>query len=108
MKITSDTHLLAVDRHARVTAGPGAGKTYWLVGHIKNVLRRSKKLHINARVAVISYTNVAADQVRGQLGADAALADITTIHSFLYRHIVRPYVHLLRAANGKALVTSYC
>jgi len=104
MKITSDTHLLAVDRHARITAGPGAGKTYWLVGHIKNVLRRSKKLHINARVAVISYTNVAADQLREQLGTDAARADITTIHSFLYRHIVRPYVHLLRGATGNALV----
>jgi len=104
MKITSDTHLLTVDRHARVTAGPGAGKTYWLVGHIKNVLRRSKKLHINAKVAVISYTNVAADQLREQLGTDAARADVTTIHSFLYRHIVRPYVHLLRTSNGNQLV----
>jgi DNA helicase-2/ATP-dependent DNA helicase PcrA len=104
MKIASDTHLLVVDRHARVTAGPGAGKTYWLAGHIKNVLRRSKKLHINARVAVISYTNIAAEQLREQLGSDAARTDISTIHSFLYRHIVRSYVHLLRDTTGQSLV----
>ncbi len=94
MLISSDS-LLSADRHVRITAGPGAGKTFWLVGHIKNVLSTSLKLHATARVAVISYTNVAADKLRLDLGDMAARADISTIHSFLYRHIVRPYVHLV-------------
>lgn len=104
MKITSDTHLLATDRHARVTAGPGAGKTYWFVAHIKNVLARSKKLHANAKIAVISYTNVAAEQFREQLGGYALRADIATIHSFLYHNVVRPYVHVIRDENGNSVV----
>jgi DNA helicase-2/ATP-dependent DNA helicase PcrA len=106
MKITSEAHLLATDRHVRVTAGPGAGKTYWFVGHIKNVLTRSEKLHANSRIAVISYTNVAADQLKEQLGIYAARAEVATIHSFLYRNVVRPYVHFLREAGGRPLVNS--
>ncbi len=73
--ITSDTLLLDTDRHARVTAGPGAGKTYWLAEHTKNVIRRSKKLHSHARIGVISYTNVAADELKQKLGNDADRAD---------------------------------
>jgi DNA helicase II / ATP-dependent DNA helicase PcrA len=104
MKISSDLHLLAIDRHTRVTAGPGAGKTYWLVSHIRNVLTRSRKLHANSKVAVISYTNVAADQLRYQLGVYASRADVSTIHSFLYRNVVRPYVHLIHDASGNPVV----
>jgi DNA helicase-2/ATP-dependent DNA helicase PcrA len=86
--ITSDTLLLNTDRHARVDAGPGAGKTYWIAEHVKNVLQRSKKIHSYARIAVISYTNIAADELRQKLGGDAAKADIGTIHNFLYRNVI--------------------
>lgn len=102
--ITSDTLLLNTDGHARVTAGPGAGKTHWLVQHIRNVLCRSKKLHPHARIAVITYTNVAADQLCKRLGKDAACVDVSTIHSFLYQNIVRPYLHLIRRGDGQPLV----
>ena len=104
MKISSDTHLLATDRHSLVSAGPGAGKTFWLLSHIKNVLTRSSKIHQNATIGVISYTNVAADQLREELGPFASRADISTIHSFLYRNVVRPYVHILRNTSGQYLV----
>ncbi len=40
--IESDTSLDDVDHHFRVRAGPGAGKTHWLVEHIKNALHKSK------------------------------------------------------------------
>jgi len=102
--ITSDTLLLSTDRHARVTAGPGAGKTYWLVEHTKNVLCRSKKLHTHARVAVITYTNVAADELRKRLGHDAVCTDVSTIHSFLYHNIIRPHLHLIKKPDGQLLV----
>jgi DNA helicase-2/ATP-dependent DNA helicase PcrA len=104
--ITSDTLLLNTDRHARVAAGPGAGKTYWLAEHVKNVLQRSKKIHSHARIAVISYTNIAADELRQKLGGDAAKADIGTIHNFLYRNVIKPYLHLLRDSNGQPVVNT--
>lgn len=102
--ITSDTLLLHTDLHARVTAGPGAGKTHWLVQHTRNVLRRSKGLHTHAHIAVITYTNVAVDELRKRLGNDAACVDVATIHSFLYQTIVRPYLHLIKRPDGQPLV----
>lgn len=32
--ITSDD-LIPIEQHFRVSAGPGAGKTHWLINHIK-------------------------------------------------------------------------
>lgn len=104
--ITSDTLLLNTDRHARVAAGPGAGKTYWLAEHVKNVLQRSKKIHSHARIAVISYTNIAADELRQKLGGDASKAEIGTIHNFLYRNVIKPYLHLLRDSDGQPVVNT--
>lgn len=102
--ITSDTLLLDTDRHARVTAGPGAGKTYWLAEHTKNVIRRSKKFHAHARIGVISYTNVAADELKRRLGDDAVRAATGTIHNFLYANVIKPYVYLLKNAGGQSVV----
>ena len=80
--IESDTHLDEVDHHFRVFAGPGAGKTFWLVKHIKNVLSRSKRLTAPAKIACISYTNVAAGSILQGLGPSADRVDVSTIHSF--------------------------
>ena len=102
--ITSDTLLLLTDRHARVAAGPGAGKTFWLAEHTKNVIRRSKKVHPLARIAVISYTNIAADELRQKIGKDAVKAEIGTIHNFLYRNVIKPYLHLVKNSNGQMVV----
>ncbi|MGA3161564.1 MAG: ATP-dependent helicase [Terracidiphilus sp.] len=102
--ITSDTLLLHTDRHARVTAGPGAGKTYWLAEHTKNVIKRSSKLHSHARIAIISYTNIAAEELRQKIGNSSERAFTGTIHSFLYLNVVKPYVHLIRSANAQPLV----
>ncbi len=104
--ITSDTLLLHTDRHARVTAGPGAGKTHWLAEHIKNVTLRSKKLHSHAKIAVISYTNIAADALKQKLGSDAARTNIGTIHSFLYQNVLKPYLHLIKNTEGQPLVNT--
>jgi DNA helicase-2/ATP-dependent DNA helicase PcrA len=104
--IASDTLLIDVDRHARVTAGPGAGKTYWLAEHTKNVIRRSKKLHSHARIGVISYTNIAADELKQKLGNDAARATTGTIHSFLYTNVIKPYLYLLKSRDGQSVVNT--
>src|SRR5258708_18828918 len=103
---TSDPLLLQTDRHARVTAGPGAGKTHWLAEHTKNVIRRSKKIHPHARIGVITYTNIAADELKQRLGGDAAKADIATIHTFLYCNVIKPYLHLIKHRNGRPVVNT--
>ena len=31
--------LIPIDCHFKVKAGPGAGKTHWLINHVKNVIK---------------------------------------------------------------------
>ena len=104
LSITSGTQLPDVEHHFRVFAGPGAGKTYWLIRHITNVLARSSRLRASAQIASISYTNVAAGKILQGLGVSAARVDVSTIHSFFYRNIVAPYLHFMRTDDGDALV----
>lgn len=96
--------LIAPESSFRVRAGPGAGKTYWLVEHIKNVLQRGKRVGPASLVGCISYTEVAAAEILKRLGDAADRVDVSTIHSFLYRVVVRPYLHMLKAGNGQPLV----
>lgn len=96
--------LIDVDTAFRLRAGPGAGKTTWLVLHIKNVLKRSTRLTGASRIACISYTNVAADEIVERLGSAADRVEVSTIHSFLYRNVVKPYLRLLKNEDGTALV----
>jgi DNA helicase II / ATP-dependent DNA helicase PcrA len=107
LTISSDDLLADVEHHFRVTAGPGAGKTYWLVKHIEQVARVSKRLTPCARIAVISYTNVAVREILLRLGTVADKVDVSTIHSFLYLNVVRPYLHLLKDADGHDLVAHH-
>jgi len=104
LEIDSGTLLTDIERHFRVVAGPGAGKTHWLVNHIKHVVARSKRLSLASRVACISYTNVAVNEIVTRLGSAATQVDASTIHSFLYHNVVRPYLHLLRNGDGQPLV----
>lgn len=105
--LDSDELLTDVEHHFRVTAGPGAGKTHWLVKHIHHVAATSKRLTPCSRIAVISYTNVAVREILRQLDAVANAVDASTIHSFLYRNLVRPYVHLLKDDSGGDLVAHH-
>ena len=84
-----------VDDNFKVSAGPGAGKTYWLVKHIKNILYNSDKLSITRKVACITYTNTAVETIYRRLGTSSAQVEVSTIHSFLYKHIVKPYVSFI-------------
>ncbi len=102
--IDSDTVLADFDHHFRVFAGPGAGKTYWLVKHITNVIRASKRIPSCSYVACISYTNVAVGEIIKGLGRSAERAELSTIHSFLYKNVVKPYLHLLKDSTGQSLV----
>ena len=97
--INSDV-LIPIEKHFRVSAGPGAGKTYWLVEHIKNVLHTSNRLGNTRKIACITYTNIAVETISSRLGTTADQVEVSTIHSFLYKHIVKPYASFLVAEYG--------
>lgn len=98
--IDSSDKLGDIEHHFRVLAGPGAGKTYWLVNHIKEVLHTSERLDKNRKVACITYTNTAVEIIRERLSSSSNQVEVSTIHSFLYRHVVKPYMHFIAEDYG--------
>lgn len=89
--ITSESVIKAIDDEFRISAGPGAGKTHWLISHISNVVSNSTRLGKIGKVACITYTNIAADTINSRLGNSSQHTEVSTLHSFLYRHIIKPY-----------------
>lgn len=102
--ISSDETIEDFDSHIKVSAGPGAGKTTWLASHISYVARNSKRLHKAAKIVCISYTNAASETIRGKLGECADFVETSTIHSFLFSNVVRPYLHMLKDEKGQCIV----
>jgi DNA helicase-2/ATP-dependent DNA helicase PcrA len=98
--INSETILADFDCHIKVSAGPGAGKTTWLIGHIINVLNKSTKLGVSRKIACITYTNIAVETILKRLGDGAHQVEVSTIHSFLYKHILKPYASFLPSGYG--------
>lgn len=94
-KIITSDHILPIDESFQVTAGPGAGKTHWLISHINNVLTHSTKIGLSRKVACITYTNVGVDTIKSRLNFGNDLIDVCTIHTFLYDNIVKPYIYLV-------------
>ena len=98
--INSDSIITNIDSHFKVSAGPGAGKTYWLVNHIKNVLHNSDKLFRTRKIACITYTNIAVETILKRLGTSSEQVEVSTIHSFLYKNVVKPYASFVAEEFG--------
>jgi len=86
-------------------AGAGSGKTRSLVEALKrfrkNNIARLKKN--GQKIAVITYTNAACDEIKSRLEFDLAIY-VSTIHSFAW-DMINPYTHDIRnwlAANLEA------
>ncbi|WP_294359561.1 ATP-dependent helicase, partial [uncultured Clostridium sp.] len=94
MDIQSD-ELISIEDNFRVSAGPGAGKTFWLVNHIKNVLYNSKRLMKTRKIACITYTNIAVEAINKRLGNYSDQVEVSTIHSFLYNNVIKPYISFI-------------
>lgn len=93
--ITSNDQI-PIEQHFKIIAGPGAGKTHWLVNHIKNTVKNSVRLEKTRKIACITYTNIAVETIMKRLGTSIAnRVEVSTIHSFLYRHVVKPYLFLI-------------
>ena len=69
-------------------AGAGSGKTYSLVQSLKYILSKySPKLKVhNQLIRCITYTNIAAKEIKERLGS-TELIKVSTIHDFLWDEI---------------------
>ncbi len=78
-------------------AGAGSGKTRTLVDVLKRIkVNDSQKFRLNGhRIAIITYTNAACDEIKHRLGNDS-LFEVSTIHSFVWE-LIRPYNEDIRA-----------
>lgn len=92
------------DFHFKVTAGPGAGKTFWLTRHIRNVIKNTDLFSTNpiVKIACITYTNTATEEINERLGDFHNRCEISTIHSFLYKNILKPYAYFVKDTEGNS------
>lgn len=69
-------------------SGAGSGKTYALIECLKHIVagHREEFNNHNQKIACITYTNVAAEHIREQLGA-SDIVEISTIHERLWKII---------------------
>ena len=97
-----------IERHFKITAGPGAGKTTWLagrdgqIGHIQHVINTSTRLGKVKKIGCITYTNIAAETISAKLKKSNVenFCDVSTIHSFLYINVVKPFDFLIPKEYG--------
>ena len=84
-----DEHQLK--RHSKIYAGPGAGKTYFLVENVKNIITRNEAIAKSKarKVLCITYTNAAVDEIRRRLERYADYVEAYTIHGFIIEHIIK-------------------
>lgn len=85
-------------KNIKVSAGPGAGKTYFLVNNIKEVIAESKLITKSKerKVLCITYTNAAADEIKRRLSLYMDRCEISTIHSFIISNIISLFQNSLK------------
>ena len=79
--------------HVKIYAGPGAGKTHFIVENVKNIVRTDSKIKESKqrKVLCITYTNAAVDEIKSRLEDYNESVDVYTIHGFIIEHIIKPY-----------------
>ena len=82
-----------IDGHKNfvVNGGAGSGKTYALIQSLKHIFSNNPK----ARVACITYTNVAVNEIRERVPFEGLFVD--TIHNFVWE-LIRNYKSNLSSA----------
>lgn len=90
--------LIPIDSSFRLKAGPGAGKTYWLINHVRQVVEKAQ-LGMRGKIACITYSNVGADTIAARLGK-CDKVDVCTIHSFLYANLIKPFLFYISQDFG--------
>ncbi|MGI6501635.1 MAG: UvrD-helicase domain-containing protein [Anaerostipes sp.] len=89
-------------------AGPGAGKTTDMV---EQIAIRVAELNSNREMAIITYTNASADDIKKKLADKIIISPnifIGTIHSFLVHYFIKPYANYLGfKANPMLIVEKF-
>lgn len=104
-------------KHSKIYAGPGAGKTHFLTENVKNIVASHPLVaQSHARkVLCITYTNAAVDEITRRLDRYADSVETYTIHSFIIKHIIKPFQQDLKeiiseefgiTVGGKGKITS--
>lgn len=82
-----------LENHSKIYAGPGAGKTYFLVENVKNIVTTNDKIVQSKakKVLCITYTNAAVDEIKRRLERYVDYVEVYTIHGFIIEHIIKPF-----------------
>jgi len=82
-----------LSRHIKIYAGPGAGKTHFLVENVKNIVTHNEQIinGNNRKVLCITYTNAAVDEIIDRLDKYTNYVECYTIHGFIIEHIIKPF-----------------
>jgi len=87
--------LIGTETNFKLCAGPGAGKTRFLINHINNVITNSTRLLKVKKIACITYTNIGVETIKERLDNATNEVEVSTIHSFLYKNVIKPYLWIL-------------
>lgn len=84
--------------HMKIYAGPGAGKTHFLVENVKNIIATNPLITQSRKrkVLCVTYTNAAVDEIKRRLDDFTEHVEVYTIHSFIIKHIIQPFQQDLR------------
>ena len=87
-----------INSNKKIYAGPGAGKTYFLINNIKNMFKKETKIYKSERkkILCITYTNSAVDEIKSRLEGYEDNIEICTIHSFIIKYIIQFYQNELK------------
>ncbi len=85
-------------------AGPGAGKTTDLIQQIVKVI---PNVSVNREIAVITYTNASANDLREKLMEKMSIPKnlfVGTIHSFLFKYYIQPFAQEIGFETSNTII----
>ena len=87
-----------LEKHVKVYAGPGAGKTHFLVENVKNIITTNALITRSQmrKILCVTYTNAAVDEIKRRLDKFTEHVEVHTIHGFIIEHIIQPFQQELR------------
>ena len=106
----SQRKFLNLFRSSMIMAGPGTGKTTVLSAKIALILKRISQENTGEAVCIITYTNVAVDEIKAKLGANAKILlsypnHVGTFQSFVNKYLAIPMYVKLRGNRPERIDT---
>jgi DNA helicase-2/ATP-dependent DNA helicase PcrA len=110
MQLTDEQrNAVAEPGHVCLVSCPGSGKTRVIIAKLLRCIESARDT--TRRIACITHTNAAADEIDSRLrencfSDDDLYYEISTIHGFALQNILRPFHHLLpELQNGFTILT---